>query len=88
MQYFSDIPEGKAIVHSRGVFRQVGIAERGGRVYAKYGAGYVRLNSSGTTSSPNVRWAELDPGEGTITEKVHEVRWTPNETAKVVEAAE
>ncbi|MGB1216148.1 MAG: hypothetical protein ACPG4X_22500 [Pikeienuella sp.] len=68
MNYFSAIPEGQAIVHSRGVYRQVAIYERAGRVYARYGAGYVKLSQGGSTSHPNVRWAEIDPGDGTYSE--------------------
>lgn len=87
MNYFSEIPEGKAIIHSRGVYRQVLIAVRAGRVYAKHGGGYVRINTGGSTSSPAIRWSEIDGGDGTISETGHEVRWAANEAPKA-EAAE
>lgn len=87
MKYFSAIEEGQAIVLSNGSYRQVPIFERGGRVYAKYGAGLVRLNKGGSTSSKNVRWSELDAPNGVISENGHEVRYVANE-APVLEAAE
>ena len=87
MKYFSDIPEGKAIVHSKGVYRQVKIAQRDGRVYARHGAGYVRLNKGGTTSCIAVLWREVDAPDGMITEDGVGVYYTaPN--AAVVRAAQ
>ena len=87
MKFFSSIDEGQAIVMSKGSYRQVPLYERGGRVYAKYGAGFVRLNKGGSTSNLAVRWSEYDAPNGVITEKGHEVIYTPNE-APVLEAAE
>lgn len=60
MNYFSEIPEGQAIVCSGGVYRQTPIAQRKGLIYAKYGAGYVRLHSGGGSSHPKLRWYEID----------------------------
>ena len=47
MEYFTVIPEGQAIMVSRGVYRQVPIYVRGGKVYARHGGGYVRLIQGG-----------------------------------------
>lgn len=60
MEYFTVIPEGQAIMVSRGVYRQVPVYVRGGKVYARHGGGYVRLIQGGATSAPNIRWAEID----------------------------
>lgn len=63
MKYFTEIEEGQAVIFANGVYRQVKLAERGGKVYAKYGAGYVRLHRGGGSSHPKVRWHEIDAGE-------------------------
>lgn len=77
MNFFTVIPDAWGIIHSRGVYRQVPLYERAGRIHAKYGAGFVRLNQGGGTSCPNVRWAELDPGEGSYSEGGSFVTYIP-----------
>jgi len=69
MNYFSEISEGQAIVCAGGVYRQSKIAVRGGKIYVKYGAGYVRLTQGGATSHPKLRWYEIDAGDGTHREE-------------------
>ena len=64
MDFFTVIPEGQGIIQARGVYRQVALFERKGRVYAKHGGGYVRLNQGGSTSAPNIRWTDLDTPNG------------------------
>lgn len=75
MHYFTAVPEAQAIVHARGVYRQVPLFEREGRLYAKQGTGFVRLFQGGATSAPAVRWAEIDPGEGGYAEAQGHVRY-------------
>ena len=74
MNFFSEISDGQAIVHSGGVYRQVPLFERmnvmgEGKslremrvIYAKMGNGFVRLSQGGATSSPRVKWSEIDAG--------------------------
>lgn len=66
--FFTPIPESQAVVYCRGVYRQVPAYERAGMVYARYGAGFIRLNSDRSTSHQNVRRAELDTPMGSTTE--------------------
>ena len=87
MQFFTIITDAKAIIHSRGVYRQVDLYLRGDRVFAKHGAGFVRLNAGGTTSAPNIRWAEIDTPDGEWSEKGTFVTYTPGLVAQM-EAAE
>lgn len=68
MSLFTIIPEGQAIVLSGGVYRQVPIYARAGHVYAKHGAGFVRLMRGGGTSHVNIKWLELDNPDGGHTE--------------------
>ena len=77
MKYFSIIPEAQAIIHSRGVYRQVPIYERDRKIYAKHGGGFVRLSQGGATSAPNVRWSEVDPGHGSYDETQGNVIYLP-----------
>lgn len=91
MNWITAIPEGKALMNSRGVFRQVDLYERtdtatgNRRVYAKHGAGFVRLNAGGSTSLTSLRWIETDAPDGQIIERANEVIWEP---AKAAVAAE
>lgn len=64
MNYFSEIPEGQAIVCNGGVYKQVPIAVRKGLIHVKHGSGYVRLHSGGGTSIPKMRWYEIDAADG------------------------
>ena len=90
MKFFTEIPEAQAIVHARGVYRQVPLYGRGDQVFAKYGSGFVRLSTGGATSATSVRWSEFDAGLSEIIDKdgaapkLVEIYDRP----KVVEAAE
>jgi hypothetical protein len=75
MQFFTIIPDAQAIVHSRGVYRQVPLYQRGNTIYAKHGGGYIRLSRGGGTSHPNVKWADIDTPIGKWTEGAHFVEY-------------
>lgn len=85
MNFITAIDEGQAIVHSRGVYRQVPLYQRDGKIYAKHGGGYVRLAQGGSTSAPNVRWAEIDTPHGEWSEKSGAVFYTPNAMQEAAE---
>lgn len=59
MNLFHIIDEGQAILRSRGVYKQVKIYRRDGRVFAQHGGGYIRLERAGGTSLPNASWLEV-----------------------------
>lgn len=70
MTFFTIITGATALIHTGGVYRQTNLYARGQSVYAKYGAGFIKLGIGGATSAPKVRWSEFDPGEtAIITEK-------------------
>lgn len=69
MEYFTVIPEGQAIVVTRGVYRQVPVYARGEKIYARHGGGYVRLIQGWSTSAPNIRWVEIDTPNGAHVER-------------------
>lgn len=70
MTYFTIITGASALVHAGGVYRQADLYARGTAVYAKYGAGFIKMGIGGATSAPKVRWAAFDAGEtAIITEK-------------------
>lgn len=87
MNFFSVIPEAQGIIHAAGVYSQVALYERGGRVYAKRGSGFVRLSQGGATSAPSIRWAEIDTPLGQWREAGGFVEYIASPTA-VMEAAE
>lgn len=72
---FTIIEGAQVIVHSRGVYRQVKVFQRGDRIYAQHGSGYVKLYCGGATSAPNIRWAEIDPGDGSYVEAAGKVTY-------------
>ena len=82
MKFFTQIPEGQAIVHGRGVYRQAPIYLRGGKVYAKHGGGFVRLHQGGGTSPPSLRWAEIFTPDGGHVEKSGYVEYAIQEDAE------
>lgn len=63
MDYFTQIPGATALIHSGGVYRQADLYARKDAIYAKHGAGYIKLSIGGATSAPKIRWAEFDAGE-------------------------
>lgn len=57
---FKIIPGGIAVLNNRGVFKQVDLYEREGRIYAQWGTGYIGLRSEQGTTIPNVRWEYVE----------------------------
>jgi len=47
---------------SKGVYKQAKIAIRASHVFAKVGSGFLLLYANGTTSSPDVRWVDMENG--------------------------
>ena len=64
MDYFHKIDDGAVITLFRGVYRQAHLYRRGDALYARHGAGFVRLHSKGGTSVPSLSWKEIDAGPG------------------------
>lgn len=84
MMRFNKVDDGAAITRSRGIYRQVDIYEREGKLYAKHGAGLVRLYKGGGTSNKDIKWSDIDPGDGSYEETGNAVVFLP----PVREAAE
>ena len=68
MEFFTIIPEAQCIIYSNGVYRQAGMYLRGTKVYAKYGAGFVRLIQGGSTTHPKIKWADTYAADGAFVE--------------------
>lgn len=60
MERFHLIDDAAAILVSKGVFRQVKVYQRGGALFAGYGAGFIRLYDKRGTSLPNVSLEALE----------------------------
>lgn len=56
---FTVIPDAFAVVSKGGVFRQVRLYHRRGRLYAGAAGGFVGLMNSGATTVPSLRIDEL-----------------------------
>jgi len=67
---FTIIEDEIVVLCSKGVFKQVSLytreVDREDQVYAKHGAGYIRLQKDGVTSVPAIRWEfiEIKPSYG------------------------
>lgn len=84
MDMFHEIPEAQAILVSSGTYRQVALYRRGEGVYAKSGAGFIRLFPMGGTSTPATRWVEFEAGpSGTISDAGCYLTFTPKSTRKL-----
>lgn len=53
-----------AILSENGVYKQVPVFTRNGYMFAKLGAGFVRLNADGSTSKATARLDTLDLASG------------------------
>lgn len=68
MTPFTEVQDGLVITHEKGIYRQLPLFRRDQYVYAKVGAGFIRLYKQGATSKPNIKWVDYDPGELNITQ--------------------
>lgn len=60
MERFHVIDDGAVILRSKGVYRQAKVYRRGKDVFAGYGAGFIKLGGSSTTSNPNISWIGIE----------------------------
>lgn len=81
MNFFTEIPECQIIILTSGTYRQVAGYERAGRIYAKIGSGYVRLNQHGSTSHPKAKWIEIETPNGQWVEAGGYVTYSANGVA-------
>ena len=56
---FHHLDNEAVILRTNGVFKQVDVYVRKGELYAKNGAGYIRLLEGGKTSVPKIAWEDL-----------------------------
>lgn len=74
---FHEIQDGVAIIRRGGVYKQVGLFHRDGRVYAEASGGYIRIGKQGTSvaaisvdaidgvvlTTDQLGWYEYKPGK-------------------------
>ena len=56
---FHVIEDAQIILKAKGVYKQVKLYQRGGRLYAGWGSGFIVLMKSGGTSHPTVSWENM-----------------------------
>ena len=61
---FSEITDAHALLLSKGVYKASPVYTYDGKLYAKQGTGYIRLNPSKSTSCSSVTWSEIYLPEG------------------------
>lgn len=59
MSLFSEVTGEVAIIIDGGVYKQVPLYIRYGRLYAQVGSGFIKLQRDGSTSKPKVRLETL-----------------------------
>jgi hypothetical protein len=59
MGLFQEVTGEVAIIVKNGVYRQVPVYMRNGYYYAKFGAGFIRLNADGSTTEATARLETL-----------------------------
>lgn len=86
MQRFHIVEDGAVIILASHVYRQAKLYVRDGKLYAGYGAGFVKLLKGGGTTHPKVRWFEIDPaGQGEVSEEVFAVQLISAATSRAAE---
>lgn len=55
MSFFKQVEGEAAVLVSDGIYRQVDLYSRDGYLFAKFGAGFVRLKADGSTSKSKLR---------------------------------
>lgn len=86
MQRFHIVEDGAVIILSNHVYRQSKLYVRESKLYAGYGAGFVKLLKGGGTTHPKVRWFEIDAaGHGEISEEVFAVHLVSAGAAQAAE---
>ena len=64
MSFFQEVEGEAAVLVENGVYKQVPVFTRNGYLFAKLGAGFVRLNADGSTSKATARLDTLDLASG------------------------
>jgi len=59
MNDFISLP-GRILLRASGVFKQADLFGYNGRIFAKYGQGYIGISSNGDTSKRGVMWTDLE----------------------------
>lgn len=83
MSLFRVIEDAQIILRNRGVYKQVKLYDRGGRLYAQWGSGFIVLLASGNTSHPNVVWEDMPEWVNYRVTGFYLERFTPRTITKV-----
>lgn len=80
MDFFKPIEGGNALLVNNGTYMETLLYERGSKVFAKLGTGYIKLWPSGGTSKKSVFWSELNSDTGEITTEGCDLVHTPRKS--------
>lgn len=59
MSQFKIVSDASVVLYRQGVEREVPVAHRKGRLYAKHGAGWVKLAGQGQLAVKGMSWSDL-----------------------------
>lgn len=77
MNFFTRVEDGHVIVRKGGVYRQTALYRRKEKLFAQFGAGFVRLAGGGATSVTSLSWLEIDCGDDGYVERGGSVAFVP-----------
>lgn len=66
MELFHVIEGGVVHLRSKGLYRQANVYHRGRDVFAKVGAGFVRLHGHRGTTKPDIAWEDIEAAGVTL----------------------
>jgi hypothetical protein len=83
---FHIVEDAQVILRHKGVYKQVKVFRRAGRVYAGWGSGFIQLLASGGTSKPDVQWESLPDDPAITRQSLHIAYVTPATVPRTIEA--
>lgn len=84
MEFFTAIPEAKAVIHSNGSYEEADLYHMNQEIYVKKGSAFVKLHANRATSRRSTFWKTLSIPEGVIGTQEHRFLWLPKQPQKAL----
>jgi len=84
MEFFTAIPDAKAVIHRGGIYKEVDLFHMNQEIYAKKGSAYIKLHHNRATSRRATYWKTLHIPEGVIGTRQEKFLWLPKQSKKAL----
>jgi len=84
MEFFTAIPDAKALIHRSGTYEEVDLFHMNQEIYAKKGKAYIKLHSNRGTTAKSTYWKALHIPEGVIGTRQEKFLWLPKQSKKTL----